>query len=59
MGRFGPMAPKRLFLLVSLLVLLVDGHMPAGRELRNPDAEGGHGGSIARPLSQTAKRPGA
>ena len=31
----------RVWLALTLLVCFIDGHAPRGRELRNPDAEGG------------------
>ena len=31
----------RIWLALTLLICLIDGHAPRGRELRNPDAEGG------------------
>ncbi|GBU19132.1 MULTISPECIES: hypothetical protein [Methylobacterium] len=51
------MALKKLFLVLALVVLIVDGHAPGARELRNPDAEGGT--AIGRLASPHTKRPGA
>ncbi len=32
---------SKVLLVLTVLVLLIDGHAPRMRELRNPDAEGG------------------
>ncbi|MDP4025739.1 hypothetical protein Q8W71_24205 [Methylobacterium sp. NEAU 140] len=31
----------QIWLALTLMICLIDGHAPRGRELRNPDAEGG------------------
>ncbi|MEH3120314.1 MAG: hypothetical protein PGN25_22705 [Methylorubrum populi] len=46
---------SKLLPVLSVLVFVVDGHLPGMRELRNPDAEGGKGAGRTTVLSKQAE----